>query len=298
MKELLFAALLLCQALMASTLHADQAADEKAIRAAAASYVTAFNSHDAKALAARWSDNAVYQNPVTGEEVVGRDAIERQFSEVFEGLKDGRLSVEVTSIEFVSPSVAVEHGTAQIVKPNAEPEITEYSAVHVKQGDQWLLDRVTEKESVAVPSHYEQLKPLEWLIGSWVDEDDSARVETTGRWAKNQNFITRSFTIALPGEPALAGVQIIGWDAARGKIRSWAFDSDGGFVEGTWSNNGDTWIVESSAVLPDGRQGSSMNIMKVLDGNAFSWQVTGRDVGGEILPNLPAVKVSRDPAPQ
>ncbi len=279
--------------LLVPSTRADQVADEAAIREAVTAYVTAFNARDAKALAARWSDHAVYQNPVTGEEVTGRKAIEQQFASILEELKDGKLSVNVNSIRFVSPSVAVEEGTAQVVGTNSEPEISEYSAVHVKQGDKWLLDRVTEKESITTPSHYEQLKPLEWLIGSWVDEDDEARVETTCQWAKNQNFITRSFTIDLANEPPISGVQFIGWDASLGKIRSWTFDSDGGVVDGTWSNKDGSWIVESSAVLPDGRKASSINIMKVLDDKTVSWQITGRDIDGEIQPSLPEVKITR-----
>ena len=200
------------------------------------------------------------------------------------------------SIDFVSPSVAVEQGLAQVTGADGEPEVTEYSAVHVKQGDKWLMDRVTEKEPVTVPSHYEQLKPLAWLVGTWVDEDEEARVETTCQWTKNQNYLSRTFTIELADEPSLSGVQIIGWDAAQGKIRSWAFDSDGGFAEGSWRQKDNSWIVENAAVLPDGRKASSINVLKVLDDNSVTWQITGRDVDGEILPNLPEVKITRSPS--
>jgi uncharacterized protein (TIGR02246 family) len=267
--------------------------DEAAIRANVAAYVEAYNRQDAAALADLWSDHGIYQNPLSGTEVSGREAIEQEFAVVLKEFKDAKLDVSITSIDFVSPSVAVEQGTAHVVSADSSPEITEYSAVHVKQGDKWLLDRVIEKENVTTVSHYEQLKPLEWLIGSWVDEDDEARVEGTCQWAKNQNFITRSFTVELPGQPELTGVQFIGWDASKGKIRSWAFDSDGGFTEGNWTNKDDRWIVESAAVLPDGRKSSSVNIMKLLDDSTVSWQITGRDVDGEILPNLPEVKITR-----
>jgi uncharacterized protein (TIGR02246 family) len=262
--------------IFAVPLHADQTADEAAIRAMADTYVKAFNAGDAKALAALWSEHAVYQNPLSGTEVTGRDAIEEEFQAVLAEVKGSKLAVEVQSINFVSPSVAVEHGLAQVTSGEGEPEITEYSAVHVKQGDKWLMDRVTEKESVTVPSHYEQLQTLEWLLGTWVDEDEQSRVESTCQWAKNQNYLTRTFTIELANEPSLSGVQVIGWDAAMGKIRSWAFDSDGGFAEGTWTHKDNRWLVETSAVLPDGRKASSINVMKVLDDNTLTWQISGR----------------------
>ena len=58
----------------------DPAADEAAIRKADEAYVTAFNNHDAKALADAWSPEAVYLNRVSGAEVVGRAAIAEQFT--------------------------------------------------------------------------------------------------------------------------------------------------------------------------------------------------------------------------
>jgi uncharacterized protein (TIGR02246 family) len=274
-------------------LRADQAADEAAIRASATDYVKAYNAHDADAVADFWSEHAIYQNPLTGEEATGKQAIAEQFKAVFDELGEGQLAVEVLSVEFVSPGVAVEQGIATVIPKDGDPEVSEYSAVHVKHGDKWLMDRVTEKEPASTPSHYEQLKSLDGLIGTWVDEDDEARIETTCQWAKNQNYITRSFTIDLRGEPEISGIQVIGWDAAAQKIHSWAFDSDGGFAEGSWNKKDDSWVVESSAVLPDGRRGSSINVMKLLDDNTISWQITGRDIDGEILPNLPEVKITR-----
>jgi hypothetical protein len=49
------------------------AADKAAIRKAVESYVAAFNQGDAKALAAKWAPEAVYTNPLSGEQVVGRE---------------------------------------------------------------------------------------------------------------------------------------------------------------------------------------------------------------------------------
>jgi ketosteroid isomerase-like protein len=71
---------------LAGELRADQAVDEAAIRASAEEYVKAFNAHDAETLAGFWSEHAVYQNPLTGEEATGRDAIAEQFKAVFDDL--------------------------------------------------------------------------------------------------------------------------------------------------------------------------------------------------------------------
>ena len=109
-----FALTVTCACLCWAQQPSDQAADEAAIRKAAASYVEAFNKHDAKALADHWSPDAVYLNRTTGEEVVGRAAIAEQFTALFKEQPEVKLEVTVASIQFVSPNVAIEHGTAKI----------------------------------------------------------------------------------------------------------------------------------------------------------------------------------------
>ena len=263
----------------------EPSADEVAIRKAAASYVEAFNKHDAEAMSNQWSPDAVYLNRSTGEEVVGRAAIAEQFTALFKDQPELKLEVSVESVQFVSPNVAIERGTARLLTPNEEPEEIEYSAVDVKRDGQWLLDRVTEKEKQTGPSHYEQLKALEWMVGKWTAETDSAEVELECNWTKNQNFLTRAFKISVDDD-SFSGMQVIGWDPAAKKIRSWTFDSNGTFAEATWENRGDRWFLRNRGTLPDGRPATMINVMKQVDENSFSWQTIERTAGDELLPNL------------
>ena len=85
--------------------------------------------------------------PETGEEAVGREEIEKEFAETFEGLKDAKLEIDVKAIKFLSPNVAVESGTARTIRPKEEPDVSTYSALFVKRDGKWLLDRVTEEET-------------------------------------------------------------------------------------------------------------------------------------------------------
>ena len=271
-----------------------QATDEAAIRKAVESYVAAFNQGDAKALAAMWAPEAVYTNPLSDEQVVGREAIEKQFVDIFAQAKGVKLEAKTDSIQFISPSVAVEHGTAKVIRPDQAPEESEYTAVYVKRDAQWLLDRVTEEEVPVVTSHYEQLKDLEWMIGRWVDEDDEATVVTECNWTKNNNFITRSFTVQVRDQIGMAGMQIIGWDPSTKQIRSWVFDSDGGFGQGTWKKNNNRWYSQQSGVLPDGRKSSSVNIITYVDDNTCTLQSVNRTVDGELLPNVEEVKLVKE----
>jgi uncharacterized protein (TIGR02246 family) len=272
----------------------EPSADEAAIRKADAAYVQAFNKHDAKALADAWSPEAVYLNRVTGGEVVGRSAIAEQFTALFKARPEVKLDLNIESIQFISPNVAVEHGTAKTLAPKTAPEEIGYSAVFVKREGQWLLDRVTEKAKEAAPSHYEQLKPLEWMIGRWVDKDDKVDIKTECQWTKNQSFITRTFTVAVQGQVNMSGMQIVGWDPAAKTIRSWTFDSDGGFAEATWTRKGDRWFIQNKGVLADGRKASMVNIIKQVDQNSFTWQTVERTAGGELLPSTSEVLIVRE----
>ena len=281
----------------ASTLHAqqvsDQSADEAAIREAAASYAEAFNKHDAQAVADHWSPDAVYLNHSTGEEVVGREAIAEQFSTLFQEQPELKLEVTPASIQFVSPNVAIEHGTAKILAQNGEPEETEYSAVNVKRDGKWLLDRVTDKSKEDIATHYEQLKDLEWMVGSWTTEDADADVELECYWTKNNNFLTRSFKISVEGQDEVSGIQVIGWDPAAKTIRSWTFDSNGTFSEATWQNRGDRWFIRNRGVLSDGQPATMINVMKKVSDDLFTWQTIERTAGDELLPNIDEMAIVR-----
>lgn len=276
-----------------TTFASDQVADQAAIEKAVESYTAAFNARDAKSLAAHWSPEAVYINPLSGSQVEGSEAIAKEFEAILAELKETKLTVDIESIRFISPGVAVENGVATLISSDEEPQESSYTAIHVKRNGKWLLDRVTEEDVPVVQSHYDQLKDLEWMIGTWLDSDESNQIETTCQWARNNNFIIRSFKVVVEDRIDTSGMQIIGWDPALGTIRSWAFDSEGGFAEGTWTKKDDRWIVESNTTLPEGQKGSSINIMTVMDENTFGWQSTGREVDGTILPDIDEVKITR-----
>jgi len=271
----------------------DQAASEAAIRKAAASYAEAFNKHDAQALADHWSPDAVYLNRSTGGESVGRAAIAEEFATLFKEKPGLKIEVTVASVQFVSPNVAVEQGTAKLLTPDGKPEEIEYSAVDVKRDGKWLLDRVTDKPKEAAASHYEQLKSLEWMVGEWTDDSEKANVELECKWTKNKNFLTRSFKISIDGQDDFSGMQIIGWDPAAKAIRSWTFDSNGTFAEATWENRGKNWFIRNRGVLPDGRAASMVNAMKPVNENSFTWRTIDRTAGSELLPNIDEILIVR-----
>ena len=293
-KNVVFAAVVaLC--LVSSSLFAqevDESPELSAVRKAVDSYVEAFNKHDAQAVAAHWTENGEFITP-GGNQIQGRANLEKEFTAYFSEAKDAKLEIGEPQLQLLSPGVVVEHGAALVVASDRDPVETDYEAIHVKTSEGWKMDSVREKEFVRQQSNYENLQQLEWMIGSWVDADDEATIETTCQWTKNQNFITRSFKVYVEDRIDLEGTQVIGWDASIGKIRSWMFDSEGGFGVGVWSSSGNRWTVQGLRVLPDGKRGSTTTVTEIVDENTLKVYTVGREVDGELLPNIGPIEVVR-----
>ncbi|MCH7752707.1 MAG: SgcJ/EcaC family oxidoreductase [Planctomycetes bacterium] len=268
--------------------------DEGAIRAAIASYVEAFNKGDAAAVAAHWSETGEWIDP-EGTPIQGRDAILAEMKTYFAGDAKPHIELLDLSVQFLAPSVAVEQGTALVTRPGEAASESSYLAIHVRENGKWQLSSVRELATrpSPPPSHYEQLRELEWMIGEWVDDQGGDSVTLRGEWTANRNFISRSFTVMIEDRIDMSGTQVIGWDPAANTIRSWVFDSDGGITEGVWSRRDDGWSIRAVGVLPDGRKASMVNIIRLIDDNTFTLQSVGREVDGELLPNIDEVTVIR-----
>lgn len=210
------------------------------------SYVAAFNKGDAAAVAKHWSKDGVFVNRTTGDRLVGREAIKASFQEMFADGPVGDLQVEVESVRFVRPDVAVEDGTVRFVSQTGPVDTTSYTAIYVKEENEWKLDSIRETASAATPTNYDQLSHWEWMVGYWTDELDDWRVETNCEWSANRSFLTRSFKVLKEDETQIQGVQVIGYDPVSDTFRSWVFHSGGGFGEGTIEQENDSNFLVAS----------------------------------------------------
>lgn len=156
-------------------------------------------------------------------------------------------------------------------------------------------ERTPAAESAETPTA-QQATPLDqlaWMVGRWVDAEKDSTVSSRCTWTQNHKFLTQSFRITIDGKQSLEGVQKIGWDPAEKRIRSWIFDSEGGFGEGRWIKDGDRWEVKTTFVLADGERASSVSVYTPVDANMYRWQSVDREIGGEMQPNIPEVTVVR-----
>jgi hypothetical protein len=99
------------------------------------------------------------------------------------------------------------------------------------------------------------------------------------------------------GKAVMSISQRIGWDPLARQIRSWEFDTAGGFGEGRWSRAGDQWTIKHTGVQADGTASSATNIMTNESRDVVRWVSTDRVVGEETLPDHEADVLVRVPPP-
>lgn len=271
--------------------------DEKAIRESAAKYAEAYNRADVDALAAHYAKDATYDMG-EGPVISGRDEIRAVLAANLAEDKDTKMSIDIKSIRFTK-SRAIEIGDATLTPVKGDPMTVGYRAIHTRQPDgKWLIASVGPDVASEDATSAGPLEDLAWMLGSWEDTDDHADLSSTCRWDRSRRFMIRTFVMKEEDRAVLEVTEVIGWDAADRIVRSWVFDSDGGFGQSTWSKRGDEWIISAKGTLADGGRASAVNMIHRIDDNTYAWSSTHRDVDGQMLPDVSDVKMVRVPETQ
>jgi uncharacterized protein (TIGR02246 family) len=260
--------------------------DTAAIKQAGQAFLKAYLSGDAKAVAARWTENGEYFTD-DGTTFRGRQDIEKAYADLFARKKTAsNAELEVTSIRFPSKDTAIEEGYFKAKNGKDAPTSTKYSILHVREQGNWLMAVVREW-----PAEGNSLRDLEWLIGTWEAKHDETEIRTAYAWW-GDNFIRVTITLKQKGRTR-EGFQMICKDRSNGQIRSWTFDPDGSFAEATWSRDGNKWSLDSAGVSDDGSVMAATNILTRINDDAFTFQSVQRSVGGEEVADIPTVRVNR-----
>jgi uncharacterized protein (TIGR02246 family) len=273
--------------------------DEQAIRKSVDGYCAAFNSGDVNAILAFWADDADYVD-VDGETHRGKEAIAALFKTSAADMNGNKLGLKIDNLRFVKPEVAIEDGTSSLTIPEGETTSSRYTAVWVKNGDKWLIQSARElpndeDEVAALDAQANYLQPLEWLVGQWVSDDSGPAVNLNAKWALDKNFLMLEYAVAGEADDGVRVMQWIGFDPLTEQIKSWTFDSRGGYGDGLWSREENTWHVDATGVLPDGRIGTVRNSIRFVDETHFELHSTGRNVEGQPMPDV-VVKFVRSAA--
>lgn len=257
-------------------------------------YAAAFNKHDPHAMVSYWSESGELYNPITGETVQGREKLEEQLKKWFTLRHADQMELKLGGTAAGEKGELVQEGLFKITfTDEREPVEIAFEATLIQEDLKWQIKKIRIVNMDAAASNAKHLQPIAWLLGQWEDKDEDSNVKTRAHWDKHHNFIIQDYEISVLGQNVLEGKQIIGWDPLKKRIRSWMFDSDGGFGEGRWYERNGSWYVDSHYVLGDGRKASAVYIYTPVDAKQYKWASEGRDLDGEILPNVEPVEVYR-----
>jgi uncharacterized protein (TIGR02246 family) len=295
--KILFPIVLLCgTAWGASLVRAANEPDTHQIAAitdSAKAFIDAFYKGDAKAVAAFWTPDGDYVDE-HGRILKGRKAIEDAYAEVFANNKGLKLRIDVASVRFPAPDVAIEDGTTAVLAGTADaPKRARYQNVLVKKDGKWLLASVREA-AYTDPTNYEFMRGLDWMIGEWMeDATEGPAGHITFEWAPGQNFIIATRTMEYNDASLANGMQMIGWDPSAKQVRSWSFEADGGHGESVWTKDGSSWVAKTKATLADGTAVTATNIMTLIDENTVKVTSKERTAAGKPLPDVKETTLKR-----
>jgi uncharacterized protein (TIGR02246 family) len=269
--------------------------DERTIRKATASLINALNKGDLDGVMASWARDADLID-AAGKATRGHDAVAAHFKTRLRGLKGSKFAGKVKSVKFLRPEVALVDGEVQTTSADGERESNRYAAVWTKSGGKWLISSARDlpAEVEEVPSlTYPQLRTLEWMVGDWADEAGTVQIKC--KWAPNKSFLLMEYEVKRKGADPLLVTQRVGWDPVNRRVRSWVFDSTGGFGEGYWERQGHKWVVGASGILADGGTGESTNVYEYKDDRTIHYRSVDREVDGQPVADV-EVKLVRKTA--
>ncbi len=257
------------------------ASNEEAIRKASAAFTEALNKGNVDGIMAYWAPDADFIDEA-GKKTKGHDALRARLETKLSSLKGSKFRGNINSIKFLRPDVALVDGTVETLLADGERDANRYAVIWVKSGSKWLISSARDwpAEVEDLPSlSYLKLKSLEWLVGNWSDDAGKVRVKCT--WTPNKSFLRMEYEVKNEAAEPLLVTQRIGWDPVNDMVRSWVFDSTGGFGEGYWTRDGNRWIVGASGILADGGTGGATNIYEFKDNNTILYRSVDREVDGQ-----------------
>ena len=278
----------------------DRPEDRAAIATMTKEFVDAFNAGDAQKLALTFSDDGQVVNE-SGDVLTGRKAIEAHYLSSFPSQTKPKIELEPGFLKFLSADVAVEEGLATITSAADEPsEHSRYTVNYVKRDGKWLHAYVRDHLTEQPAAHNAHLKPLQWLVGEWVSEGSDSIVHTKCQWLDDGHYLLRSYEVVRAGKPTMKGTERIGWDPLSKRIRSWIFDSVGGFGEATWVQTDEQeWTLQATGVSHDGEPATLTRVVNRVDPHRIRWSQRDAMVGGKTVESLgDYVMVTLPPKPK
>ncbi len=273
-----------------TTRDAERDPDRLAIDRLTRNMIQAFDDRNAAAIAACWTEDGEFiQND--GEPIRGRARIQEGYAEFFAALK-GRPKLEIQSdgVRFPSKDMGVAEVTLRLKNDDGEVRASgRQTIVAVREAGLWKVAMIREWDrDVAADVG---LEALEWLVGTWHAAMPDREATITYTWDENKAFIRGNFTVKEGAKIIQSGTETIGMDHSAGAIRSWVFQSDGGFGGGVWTGGGGKWSVDAHGVRADGSRLTATILYVRVDPDALTWQAVHQSVDGIPVADTAPIKV-------
>jgi uncharacterized protein (TIGR02246 family) len=283
---------------MTATAERNRPEDRAAIAEVAKVFALAFKANDAKAISSLFAEDGEITDE-NGSLMRGRSAIENAYALLFAERPGSSIEIKPDGLRFLATDVALEEGRTIVTPgPGGVPSVRHYSVLYGRKGTQWQYVMVREELDKQITNH-ERLKNLDWLVGEWLDESSESLIHVTCDWSKDGNFLLREFTVHMQGKAVMTLSQRIGWDPASRQIKSWTFDSEGGFAESFWNQEGESWLIKTTGVLRDGQLASATHLLTRLNGMSGRMTAVDRTIGGRVVAIEPeSVLVKKPPRPK
>jgi ketosteroid isomerase-like protein len=269
--------------------------DSVTIRELSLGTIALFNRAEPEGLSLRFvSDGELIDE--NGGTHVGQTEIKKLLADFFAKFQGAKLDMNIESLRVVG-QVAIEEGNRTISTADGIAKSQfRYQAIWSKTADGWKIVSFRDLPLQAIPSAHEELMSLEWLVGDWLNEGTDGRVTISFRWSKDENYLLGEYAISAADNVTRSSSQRIGWDSSSGKIRSWIFDSDGGFSEGAGSITDAGVIIKSNSVNPDGTTASATVTLSKNSNDRITFSGISRIVDGNVEPNIELAIVRKNPA--
>lgn len=274
--------------------------DISGLQKASTDFVTAYNSKDAAALAALFTQEGEMSDSTGKDLTSGRDEIKSRYEEVFMG-DSPSMAIEVESVRLVAPGLAIEDGTFHLTPAgdgNAPPHSTNYTAVLMKN-DKGVWEIASTRDLGDATDAAGQLADLEAVLkGEWTSRtSDGVQLDLAIGWDPTGKFLLGETLATTADAEPQPGSMRIGWNAVKKCIVSWIFDADGGVVQGFWTPTEDGWMVRSEGTTAEGETLTVNQELTAEDKDTLIWAATNRVLDGVKQPDTKLRIVRQAPEP-
>jgi uncharacterized protein (TIGR02246 family) len=227
---------------------------------------------------------------------VGHVEIRALAAAFFEKYPGAKTTAELESVRQVGDLVLADGSRVITTADSKGVSAFRFTAIWKKTDKGYRIASFRDFSENVPPTPREALESISWMLGEWVNEGSDARVELSFRWSEDENFILADILMMNGPEVIAKSSQRIAWDASQEMLRSWTFDSDGGFGESQWQPGENEWVLQSVATSPDGTQGSATMTISMIDEDRIAIGVSDRRTDGMEEPDFEYKIVRKPPA--